>query len=181
MVLKVRDANNEAQDEAPNDERKLNYGDSIVDRRKGLMANTMKELHKAGLPLPKRPGDGAPQLPGNVNDLHDDELGYYLSSYARWCDYGEFVVANADVRHCMAASNHEYIASRVRLEKTGTVPDKASKTHIDHRYQESLLEMETAFATLRMSKSVLSGYQKMYDALSREITRRQNLHDRRRG
>lgn len=157
--------------------------DPIVQARNAIPEKAMQRIETVGLMTPDRPkgADGAPRLPDDIDNLEDKELGYYLGIYARWCEYAEYIVAHADVKHALTASTHEFISAKVRLMKTGTVQDKSSKTHIDIRYQESLLGMESEFATLRLTKALLAGYQKIYEALSREITRRQNKIERTRG
>lgn len=144
------------------------------------------KVMKAGLIFPAQPnipdelmdGTGHIQLPSDLTAVSDDELGMYLTIFTGLSAYGTAVVANADIDWTVA----ERIATFAERYEIIKLP-KDSQKNDDLRYgsvhrlgyvrelRKDELEKQ---ATFKMATAMVAGYEKMSNAVSREITRRAN-------
>lgn len=128
--------------------------------------------------IPRRPKnpDGSfldPQLPTDLTLVEDEELGRIHSEFACMARYAQLVIAVKAVEAAKVKRGDKVIRARVRLEKSGTNPDKDAKTEIDPRTRQSAVEVLIGEGVESMSKAMLEGYLIGRDACSREQTRRQ--------
>jgi len=141
---------------------------------------------KAGLLFPAQPNipeellddTGHLMLPNDLTAVTDDELGMYLTIFTGMSSYGEGVVANADIDWTVA----DRVATFAERYEIIRLP-KDSQKNDDLRYgavqrlgyirdlRKDELEKQS---TLKMVRAMVSGYDKMLNAVSREITRRAN-------
>lgn len=141
---------------------------------------------KAGLIFPAQPNipeelmneSGYLQLPSDLTAVSDDELGMYMTIFTGMSAYGEAVVANADIDWSVA----DRIATFAERYEIIKLP-KDSQKNDDLRYgsvhrlgyvrelRKDELEKQ---ATFKMAQAMVNGYEKMMNAVSREITRRAN-------
>ncbi len=132
-------------------------------------------IEKAGLPSPGRPKEEhCPELPADITSLSDQEIGYYIGVFSSWIAYADYSASIADMRYTAYRNALDLVSAKVQLEKSGTVQERADQKVLDDRYQEALQESEQAEATCEITKSLLRGYIRQYEALSRELTRRQS-------
>lgn len=172
MALKIKAAQNEKEKRRFVDTKNPQEA-SFEENRSSEIA--IEKLKKARLSIPSAPsGNTCPQMPEDITELGDKDLGHYMGIYSAWISYAESVSALADIRATTRENIFDFVQAKVRIEKSGTVQDKSDQTTVDERYQEALSDFETASATRSLTQSLLRGYIRNYEALSRELTRRQN-------
>lgn len=114
-----------------------------------------------------------PRLPEDLTALGDRELGKLAGQMTAMGQWLEEQLALADIEHTAHEAHLEQLKARVRLEVTGTVPDKAAKVEADPRVIAAVNETFLKEATFKLLRAKLRGYDKAYTALSREQTRRE--------
>lgn len=141
---------------------------------------------KVGLVFPAQPnvpsglsdGQGHITLPPDLTAVTDDELGMYMTAFTGLLVYGQCVVANADIDWA-AADRVATFAERyeiINLPKDYQKNDDLRYGSV-HRleYVRELRKDELAKQSiLKMANAMVQGYDKMLQAVSREITRRAN-------
>jgi hypothetical protein len=127
-------------------------------------------------PIPRpTAADGSPldpQLPNEIPTLSSEEVGDLYAQFVSMCVYLEPQVALADVDSTEAEAYLEHIRARVRLKKTGTVPDKDSKTLNDQEFIKAEMVFLRLSAVTKLLRARLRGYEKGAAGLSRELSRR---------
>jgi hypothetical protein len=97
-----------------------------------------------------------------------------LVEFTACAEYATYAAAIADINRSVEENIMEFVISKVRLTKSGTVQKKNDKTNVDPHViaaKQRFLEKE-AIATL--TETIQRNYERALSTISREITRRQN-------
>lgn len=113
-----------------------------------------------------------PKLPEDITKVDDHELGRLLGQFSAMIQYLEERVALADISSTDKDTVLDALKAEVRLLATGTVPDKTAIVLTHPTVIEALLQSLQASAVVKLLKSRMSGYERAYGAISREISRR---------
>jgi len=140
-------------------------------------------VKRARLTIPQRPvndqnEDINPKLPLDLAASTPDKLGKLLTQFTAMCDYTAYAAALADIDSTVEEHVLETVTARVRLEKSGTVSEKADKTSIDPRVRDAAQKYFERYALFKLTATLLSNYERDLSAVSREITRRGQEWDR---
>lgn len=156
------------------EESKKNLAEEVDSFR--VLQTAQAKIRKAGLPHPRQAVDSEgeilrPDLNG-LAGMDNVSLGKLLAELTSVCDYTAYAAAIADVNLTVETAVFEYVRSKVRISKTGKVHESRDKTIVDPRVvsaQASLLEKQAIAA---LTKVLLENYQRDWQTVSREITRR---------
>lgn len=156
-----------ATKEAPKEDNRLR---EVFDR----IDSKFKSL---GLTVPRRPKtlDGEdlnPELPADLTALTDQELGRLHGEFACMAQYIQLRLAQRSVETSVYKSEERKLRAKVRLEKTGTNPDKEAKAEVDPRVRELGFHYLVAEGAQTMTDAAMSAFLIGRDATSREMTRR---------
>lgn len=118
-----------------------------------------------------------PQLPNDITEqsTSDQELGQLLGEFTAMCQYLEEKVAYADVAVTEQETILEAIKAEKRLLATGTVPDKTAIVLTEPDVVEATQEWLRKLAVSKVVKARSHGYERAYNAVSREIARRDGV------
>ncbi len=140
-------------------------------------AAAVEALEAAGCRLASQPSED-PDMPDDVTALSGEDLGKLHGLFCAWSAYLEDRVALADIDAAEAGGFLDHAEAAVHLKKSGTVADRKAKTQNDPAFIAAQVPALTARAKVKLLKARLAGYEKCAAALSREITRRDNLLNR---
>lgn len=144
-----------------------------------------KSLEKAedlvarlGLPLPAKPerNDGVIiQWPDNIGDLSPDDLAEQMTWWTGWSTYLRYALAKVE-SDLSANESAENVNEKKHLFRSsgdyGTVT--AAKAAYSQRpdAEKAAMHIQELSAQKKLLKALLEGYDKNYDTISREISRR---------
>ena len=156
------------------------YQKQVQHERDHVLDQLRSRLKKMRIRMPKRPLDEHgkcvdPMLPYDITQITDEELGRIHGAFALMAQYVKFQVSLRAVEHAIARRAENSIRARVRLEKDGTVADKAAQVEVDVRTRDVSLEALIGESEERLTEAILDGYLIGRDASSREIARRKEL------
>jgi hypothetical protein len=130
---------------------------------------------------PRKPVSDAPDWPDNFADVSDEELGAHLSYWSGMVAYAAYHVAIQDADRKALDWSHSRVFNETFVgvfddSTTVTVAKAQADTEPDVvAAQEKQLAADTRF---RVLQAVLSGFERKYEAASREITRRLSQRER---
>jgi hypothetical protein len=143
-----------------------------VDRLRGIqgVSPVPRPLNHLGVP-------DDPQLPkgARVTGLSSEDLGWLHMRFVAMVGYFQTEVTLAELDSAEAQAFLKHTQARVRLRKTGTVPDKDAKTFNDREFLEAEMRALTMQAQAKLLRGRLEGYIEYAKGLSREMSRRENL------
>jgi len=136
-------------------------------------------VKRARLTIPHRPlaengVDLNPKLTSDLASTPSHTLGKLLTQFTAIADYAAYAAALADIERVIEEHALEYVTARVRLEKSGTVQEKADKTAVDPRVRAASATYFERMAIATLTQTLLENYERDLSAVSREITRRGN-------
>ena len=145
--------------------------DTIRDKIKPMMIKKIQRpVDENGDPL-------NPVLPPDLTALTDECLGRLFSEFACMAQYVKLHLAVRIVEVAEAKRSDKIMRARVRLEKTGTVEDKAAKVEVDPRTRKTSMSLLVDEGTETMTAAIMETYLIGRDACSREMSRRQRVYD----
>lgn len=150
------------------------------DRLKEVFERIDKKFRTLGLRVPPRPvgEDGEPLdpvLPPDLTALSDQQLGRLFSQFACMAQYIQLYLARRGVETAVYKSEEKKLRAKVRLEKSGTSPDKDAKAEVDPRVREMGFHYLVAEGAWTMTDAAMNAFLIGRDATSREMTRRISL------
>lgn len=136
-------------------------------------------LQRMKLHVPRRPKDENdevldPSMPSDITNLNDTRLGQLHGEFAAMASYVYGQLGLRSVEHAIAKRAERLTRAKVRIEKSGTVEDKAAKTEVDSRTRAVSELLLIAESTEVLTRAVFDGYLVGRDLCSREMTRRMN-------
>lgn len=137
------------------------------------------KLRKARLSIPKRPVDeeGNPlslSLPRDLAATSSEKLGQLMTQFTSQADFIAVAATEADIELNVAEHVYERIQAMVRLQKEGTVQERADQTMVDPEVKAAAQNYYRAVALSKMTQTLLHACERDLNAISREITRRAN-------
>jgi hypothetical protein len=171
-----------------NRERKrgfVNYKEEAETAKDELIVLLNERLRKMKLRVPHRPKDENerdmnPEMPADITSLNDEQLGKLHGEFAALASYVYGQLGLRSVEHAISKRADRLTRAKVRLEKDGTVEDKAAKTEVDKRTQAVSELLLVAEGTEVLTKAIHDGYLVGRDLCSREMTRRMNTNQNQR-
>lgn len=147
-----------------------------VDSYRVFQAASAK-IKKAGLRVPQQPlnNDGEPivlRLNAAVVDMDNVSLGKLLVDLSALCDYAAYAAAVAEINLSVETAVFEFVRAKVRIGKSGKVHESRDKTNIDPRFIEAQSQLLEKQAIATLTKVLVENYQRDWQTVSREITRR---------
>lgn len=134
-------------------------------------------------PLPPPPDENLKSVvfPEDLGSLSDSELALQRTAWTNLCSFAEFYVARADAEQTAAEVRMRQLKNKFLMEiipKTGS-----SKRDLAEAEQNPLfIEAEKTYLKKRAFYkhlcSLLSGYERKYNAASRELSRRISERER---
>lgn len=132
--------------------------------------------------FPKKPGDGLPDLPRNLDDFNDSDLMECYSEFMAWLSYAKSELVKAEIEEEREANYARLLESKVLIEqwsdeaKGDRVTIAKARRDIDSRVVTQQEEHRKARAYRKMVESVFDRCERATQLLSRELTRRLNVH-----
>lgn len=153
------------------------YKQDAEEEKDQFIAELKERLQKMKLRVPHRPKDESeeylePMMPGDITSLTDEGLGKLHGEFAAMVSYVYAQMGLRAVEHAISKRADRLMRARVRLEKSGTVEDKAAKTEVDSRTRAVSELLLVAESTEVLTKSILDGFIVGKELCSREMTRR---------
>lgn len=134
------------------------------------------------LPRSDRPESDDPEWPGSLADLSEDELGEQLTYWTAMTAYAGEHLAMADIERTAFERQRGAAWTKAFLRSTGdTVTERKALADNDPDVLNATQRHSIHDAQYKLLKALHEGYDKKYRAASRELTRRQNEYDHRRG
>jgi len=137
----------------------------------------LAKIRKAGLPRPKHYKKGGEPLDPKL-DLHlastdNETVGRMLVEFTAASEFATYAAAIADIDRTVERNVLEFVESKVRLSKSGTVQRRSDKTNVDPRVVEARARYLEKDAIAAMTEAIQKNYERSLATISREITRRQ--------
>ena len=135
-------------------------------------------LNEDVLPLPKQP-KRVPDEIGDLSDICSEVLCQQMAEWAGWAAYVESVLSDLD-KHVLTLQLRYDIAFGAAMSNMRKEHGKISLTELKalalgeeevNKLNVTLLEQRARYAKL---KSLVQGYDRKYNCLSRELSRRMN-------
>tara|TARA_Y100000310_G_C20524836_1_gene735490 strand:- start:161 stop:622 length:462 start_codon:yes stop_codon:yes gene_type:complete len=143
-------------------------------------ANALAAIKKAGLVEPRKPSKEI-SFPADLTDLTSQELGQVLTAYTGYLVYAEYLVAMADIEHTSYANKLEYVKSgellKDEVQEYRNVSERNACVEQNSDVRKARTLADGAKAKGSLAKALLSGYDRIAYAVSREISRRQQEFD----
>jgi hypothetical protein len=118
-----------------------------------------------------------PVLPTDLTVLDDVAVGRLFSEFACMAIYVKLCLAVRVVETAEVKRSDKIMRARVRLEKEGTVEDKAAQVEIDHRTKSVSRELLLGEGVETLTSALMEAYLIGRDAVSRELSRRQKVYE----
>lgn len=138
-----------------------------------------QQLQKLGLPLPKKPklAEKYTQLPDNITEVPDEELGEYLLGFSALQGYAEYQSAKTEAERAIAERILRITHAIGYLSETGKVTERRILRDIrkDVATAETVYSKKEALAN--MTKAIFDSYGINASAISRVISLRTGLRD----
>lgn len=132
----------------------------------------------AGMPVPDRPKD-VKSFPESLGDISADELGEHLSYWAAMASYSQFQVSILDGATTIASVEAEQeFDARYSMSTETTVTDRRHMTGASRAVRTKQKKAARLRADLKVLSALHWGYEKKYQAISRELTRRTSEYGR---
>jgi|GEM_PF-5238205 len=159
-----------------------------IDSREGEEAydvarSAHDEMISRGIHLPERPDfpskhkfigeDGSPEIPFDIQDLNEKELGQLYHIVNSWYSYVVGQWALVENQYIVAKEQFKLVAAKVRLGKQGKVQDKTDRQIADRRFvlaNARAMELKCLFNLL---SKVKDKYESDIKMISRGITLRE--------
>lgn len=146
---------------------------AVKERMRSLQLRAPRRpLNEKGEPLD-------PQLPRDLTALSDIAIGKIHGEFALMAQYATLHLAILGVVAAATKKADKITRAKVRLEKTGTNPDKEAKVEVDPRVRTIGFDVLVGESTCTLTEAALQGYLIGRDAISREMTRRMGLERQR--
>lgn len=113
-----------------------------------------------------------PQLPIDLTVIDDENIGRLFSEFCVMAQYATERLAAHTVVRAAAEMREKHERAVSRLNKDGTVDDKAAQVQLDPKVRRWALETLTGEGVEALTKAMLESYLIGRDAVSREMTRR---------
>ena len=97
-----------------------------------------------------------------------------MTHFTAHADYISVAATEADIELSVAEHIYEHVQAVVRLEKEGTVQERADKTTSDPQVKAAAQNYYNALALAKMTQTLLHAAERDLSTVSREITRRSN-------
>lgn len=128
------------------------------------------------------------QLPPNLTDLTDDQLGWWLGYLSSWSDYVQNKLAEAELQMNSCAAALEFVEADLRISykydehaKKRTDTERKDRVRIDRRYVEARTQSLYTESVYRYTNAIARAAERNWNSVSRRITQRgQDLERHRR-
>ena len=145
-----------------------------------VQAAVKERMKLLQLRAPRRPLDAKgepldPRLPYDLTALSDVAIGTIHGEFALMAQYATLHLAIIGVESAARKKADKITRAKVRLEKTGTNPDKEAKVEVDPRVRTLGFDVLVGESTYALTEAAMHGYLIGRDAVSREMSRRMGL------
>lgn len=159
--------------------------DEVVDRRGiseivdsyRVTQTALAKIRKAGLPRPKQYEKGGkplnPKLDLHLASTDNETVGRLLMEFTAASEYATYAAAIADIDRTVERNVLEFVESKVRLSKGGTVQRRTDRTNVDPRVIEARARYLEKDALATLTDAIQKNFERSLSTISREITRRQ--------
>lgn len=175
---------------SPNNEISIEEGVQLFERQ---AAAAIATLAQKGFTMPTPPtyttnaGTMAyrGELPQNLPELSDQQLGFYLGLLQQWNEYVQCQLAEADVHLHKAKAIYEHVEAKLRLayqreadNKKRSNPERDDYVRSDRRYLEAQSQVMYWEGLYRYIRAISNASSNAWDTVSRRITQRGQEIDR---
>lgn len=175
LIPNTNDFDDVNEDSFTVDHDTVNHRNDVEEYRVTLRA--MAKVRKAGLPKPKqymKHGEPLnPKLDLHLASIDNSALGKLMTEFTAAAEYAAYAAAVADIDRTVEQNVLEFVESKVRLSKGGTVQKKSDKTNVDPRVIEARAKFLEKDAIATLTAVIQKNYERSLATISREITRRQ--------
>jgi hypothetical protein len=142
-------------------------------KRQAQKAKILVDVEKKNIPLPKKiDKENVPELPNDLSDIPDSEIGSVYLQYESMCAWINYQIAvqNIRIRHGERLLGFAR-AKRMKSLKRGEIDQ-------DEFYVNCAMDVDKLKGELGILESSYFGFERYAKAVSREITNRQNIRGR---
>lgn len=136
-----------------------------------------KLIEKRELPKPEKP-TGEQRFPANLSDVHEANLADLLSYWASQVSYARYLLSIVKSAYLKADAEYDMAFDKKYLQATDKhVTDKRHNTgglRYVRNKRKKAVELQQHVTVLN---GLVDGYERKYQAVNREITRRQHRHE----
>ena len=125
------------------------------------------------LPLPQIPEQQILELTGQLDSYSPEQLTQLMYELAAWSSYAEHMLAKASIDLYRGEQDVESrFASALLTKATGSVAEKKAAADSHPDVVEAKRELAEAKEKVLLIRAIMGGYDKKYNAISRELSRR---------
>lgn len=153
----------------------LNTGDKQLE----VATDAQRFILTNGLVFPVAPAHYPGEMPENITQLDDSQLGDLLNRQSNWCSFVDTELAKADANLAEAKARLDFIRSRVRImlkvdgdQKKLTNSDKDDLVNTDPRVVSSTSRALFCDAVYSLTRAIRERAQRNWETISRRITQR---------
>lgn len=131
-----------------------------------------------GLPLPQRPGQDDLEITGPLDEQHAADLTQLMYHLASWSAYACHMLAQASIDLYRSEQDLEAAFAKVFMVpglSKESVADKKARAEASPTVKAVKNELAEAKEKVLLIKAVIDGYDKKYNAISRELSRRSSV------
>jgi hypothetical protein len=134
--------------------------------------------------LPSRPGENAPEIPFNLDDLGDSELMEAYSQFMAWVSYSKAELVKAEIEEDKESNLCRVLEARVLIEQWGAdakgdrVTIAKARRDVDSRVILQQEKYQVARAYRKLVETMFESCERGAQLLSRELSRRIGLHNK---
>lgn len=163
----------------------LEEGLAIFDQR---LMEAQEKLKTAGFYMAEKPAynnNGVVtyyrgEMPHNITELSDAQLGWYLSMLSTWNSYVQTQLAEADINRTITREKLEFLEAKLNValmnyklgKKSLTAAQTKSMVKSDRRYVDMVTTLDYYEAIYKAVKAVTEAAETNWWTISRRITQR---------
>ncbi len=163
----------------------LNEGLSLYDQK---LQHALSSLQQNGFYMPYPPtyqSNGVAtyyrgELPPDISELNDQQLGWYLSMLSSWSGYCQSKLAEADLNRANTEEKLKFLQAKLQVAligmkngtKTLTVGQVNAIVNSDRRFVEIQTAYQEFYAQYKMIKAAADTAESNWWTVSRRITQR---------
>jgi len=141
----------------------------------GTLDRAQSRVASFGFPLPDAPKNKDLDWPSNVADLGSQELAEHMTWCTGWANFARYELAKAETNLAAFTAEYKFLMND-RLSKSSgdrkSVTEKKAEIGRMPDLQKIEQRVLQADAETKLLKALLESYEKKYQTISREITRR---------
>lgn len=134
--------------------------------------------------LPSRPGQSAPEIPFNLDDLSDEELMETYAKFMAWVSYSKAEMVKAEIDEDKESNLCRVLEARVLIEQWGAdakgdrVTIAKARRDVDARVIMQQEKYQNSRAYRKLVETMYESCERGAQLLSRELSRRIGMHNK---